>query len=95
LARISVIFNEVFLANVNIAGMATAFELSKAANAKVFRWEYEFVFGLSIFQFDIREDEEQYVKLQEALELLIAAGYFRARIKGLSAFDKVYLNLTS
>ncbi|MEQ2189440.1 hypothetical protein GOODEAATRI_025327 [Goodea atripinnis] len=36
-----------------------------------------------------REDEEQSVKLAEILELLLAAGYFRARIKGLSPFDKV------
>ena len=39
--------------------------------------------------FDIREDEEQLEKLDEMIELLVAAGYFRARIKGLSAFDKV------
>lgn len=42
-----------------------------------------------VFQYDIREDEEQNVKLQEIIDLLVAAGYFRARIKGLSAFDKV------
>lgn len=39
--------------------------------------------------FDVREDEEQDDKLSETLELLLAAGYFRARIKGLSPFDKV------
>lgn len=38
---------------------------------------------------DIREDEEQGIKLQETMELLVAAGYFRARIKGLHPFDKV------
>ncbi|OQV18537.1 Coiled-coil domain-containing protein 93 [Hypsibius exemplaris] len=38
---------------------------------------------------DIREDEEQGIKLQETMELLLAAGYFRARIKGLDPFDKV------
>jgi CCDC93, coiled-coil domain len=38
---------------------------------------------------DIREDEEQGIKLQETMELLLAAGYFRARIKGLHPFDKV------
>lgn len=38
---------------------------------------------------DIREDEEQGIKLQETIDLLLAAGYFRARIKGLSSFDKV------
>jgi len=39
---------------------------------------------------ETREDEEQSVKLAEILELLLAAGYFRARIKGLSPFDKVH-----
>lgn len=37
----------------------------------------------------MREDEEQKIKLQEIIDLLVAAGYFRARIKGLSSFDKV------
>lgn len=41
-----------------------------------------------------REDEEQNVKLAEILELLVAAGYFRARIKGLSPFDKVVGGMT-
>ena len=43
-------------------------------------------------QVDILEDEEQDVKLKESIDLLrllLAAGYFRARIKGLSSFDKV------
>lgn len=43
---------------------------------------------------ETREDEEQSIKLTEILELLVAAGYFRARIKGLSPFDKVSLSLT-
>ncbi|XP_025829146.1 coiled-coil domain-containing protein 93 [Agrilus planipennis] len=43
---------------------------------------------------DIREDEEQSVKLQEIIDLLVAAGYFRARIKGLSPFDKVVGGMT-
>ncbi|KAK7889723.1 hypothetical protein WMY93_025283 [Mugilogobius chulae] len=43
----------------------------------------------NIIQVETREDEEQSVKLAEILELLLAAGYFRARIKGLSPFDKV------
>ena len=30
---------------------------------------------------DVREDAEQEKKCQEVLELLVAAGYFRARIK--------------
>lgn len=41
-----------------------------------------------VLQVETREDEEQNVKLQETIELLLAAGYFRARIKGLSPFDK-------
>lgn len=43
---------------------------------------------------DIREDEEQTTKLQEIIDLLVAAGYFRARIKGLSNFDKVIGGMT-
>ena len=31
--------------------------------------------------YDIRNDEEQEKKSQEVLELLVTAGYFRARIK--------------
>lgn len=38
---------------------------------------------------DVRVDEDQVLKLGEIIELLVAAGYFRARIKGLSDFDKV------
>ncbi|XP_071154810.1 coiled-coil domain-containing protein 93-like isoform X4 [Mytilus edulis] len=45
-------------------------------------------------EFDIREDEEQDVKLGQTLDLLLAAGYFRARIKGLSPFDKVVGGMT-
>lgn len=33
-------------------------------------------------------------KLEEIVELLVAAGYFRARIKGLSPFDKVVGGMT-
>uniref|UniRef100_A0A665W0E6 Coiled-coil domain-containing protein 93 n=1 Tax=Echeneis naucrates TaxID=173247 RepID=A0A665W0E6_ECHNA len=43
---------------------------------------------------ETREDEEQSIKLAEILELLLAAGYFRARIKGLSPFDKVVGGMT-
>lgn len=43
---------------------------------------------------EVREDEEQSVKLQEIIDLLLAAGYFRARIKGLSSFDKVVGGMT-
>uniref|UniRef100_A0A3B1JKV8 Coiled-coil domain-containing protein 93 n=1 Tax=Astyanax mexicanus TaxID=7994 RepID=A0A3B1JKV8_ASTMX len=45
-------------------------------------------------QVETREDEEQSIKLAEILELLLAAGYFRARIKGLSPFDKVVGGMT-
>ena len=38
---------------------------------------------------ETREDEEQGIKFDETVELLLAAGYFRARIKGLSPFDKI------
>lgn len=45
--------------------------------------------GGRVLKFDVREDEEQSVKLKEITELLVAAGYFRGRIKGLSDFDRV------
>ena len=45
--------------------------------------------ALFYLQVETREDEEQNVKLNQTIELLLAAGYFRARIKGLSPFDKV------
>lgn len=41
--------------------------------------------------YDVREDEEQMVKMQEIIDLLLAGGYFRARIKGLHNFDKVFI----
>lgn len=44
-------------------------------------------------KFDVREDEEQLVKLQEIIDLLVAGGYFRARIKGVDNFDKVILKI--
>ncbi|XP_031837895.2 coiled-coil domain-containing protein 93 [Nomia melanderi] len=43
---------------------------------------------------DVREDEEQAKKFQDIIDLLLAAGYFRARIKGLSNFDKVIGGMT-
>ncbi|XP_067891222.1 coiled-coil domain-containing protein 93 isoform X1 [Heterodontus francisci] len=48
----------------------------------------------NIIEVETREDEEQNIKLTEILELLVAAGYFRARIKGLSPFDKVVGGMT-
>ncbi|XP_064143350.1 coiled-coil domain-containing protein 93 isoform X3 [Loxodonta africana] len=50
--------------------------------------------GRGLPEVETREDEEQNVKLTEILELLVAAGYFRARIKGLSPFDKVVGGMT-
>lgn len=50
---------------------------------------YSFECSMMHFQVDVREDEEQTTKFQEIIDLLVAAGYFRARIKGLSNFDKV------
>jgi len=38
---------------------------------------------------EAKHDEEQKAKLQEIFDLLMVAGYFRVRLKGLSAFDKV------
>jgi len=43
---------------------------------------------------ETREDEEQGKKFHETVDLLLAAGYFRARIKGLSPFDKVVGGMT-
>uniref|UniRef100_A0A8C9SIM8 Coiled-coil domain-containing protein 93 n=1 Tax=Scleropages formosus TaxID=113540 RepID=A0A8C9SIM8_SCLFO len=48
----------------------------------------------NVIQVETREDEEQTAKLADILELLLAAGYFRARIKGLSPFDKVVGGMT-
>uniref|UniRef100_A0A0A9YIZ6 Coiled-coil domain-containing protein 93 n=1 Tax=Lygus hesperus TaxID=30085 RepID=A0A0A9YIZ6_LYGHE len=40
-------------------------------------------------QAESREDELQKIKYSEIIDLLIGAGYYRAKIKGLSEFDKV------
>ncbi|XP_031631504.1 protein furry isoform X4 [Contarinia nasturtii] len=45
-------------------------------------------------QVEQREDEEQNAKQQDIFDILVAAGYFRARIKGLSAFDKIVGGMT-
>ncbi|XP_077584680.1 coiled-coil domain-containing protein 93 [Stigmatopora nigra] len=50
--------------------------------------------GVNIIQVETWEDDEQSAKLAEILELLLAAGYFRSRIKGLSPFDKVVGGMT-
>ncbi|XP_057708655.1 coiled-coil domain-containing protein 93 isoform X1 [Corythoichthys intestinalis] len=47
-----------------------------------------------VMQVEAWEDDEQSTKLAEILELLLAAGYFRSRIKGLSPFDKVVGGMT-
>lgn len=41
-----------------------------------------------------RVDKEAKTKFQETIDLLVAAGYFRARIKGLSDFDKIVGGMT-
>ena len=60
------------------------------------KWSGSLVFVINLLslnkcclQVDVQDDEEQHVALQLCLELLVAAGYFRARIQGLSPFDKV------
>ncbi|XP_015121471.1 coiled-coil domain-containing protein 93 isoform X2 [Diachasma alloeum] len=53
-----------------------------------------FVPSSDVVEVDVREDEEQAVKFSEIVDLLVAAGYFRARIKGLSNFDKVVGGMT-
>ena len=40
-------------------------------------------------QVDLREDEESKEKFGQIIDLLLAAGYFRARISTLPPFDKV------
>ncbi|CAF1171491.1 unnamed protein product [Didymodactylos carnosus] len=42
-----------------------------------------------LIKFEVRDDPEQKNKCDETMELLLAAGYFRVRIKGLSEFDKI------
>lgn len=41
-----------------------------------------------------REDTDATAKEQDTFDILVAAGYYRARIKGLSAFDKVVGGMT-
>lgn len=43
---------------------------------------------------EVRDDEEQQIKYQQIISTLVAAGYFRARIIGLSPFDMVVGGLT-
>ena len=42
---------------------------------------------------DLREDEESKEKFGQIIDLLLAAGYFRARISTLPPFDKVIAEL--
>ena len=44
---------------------------------------------------DLREDEESKEKFGQIIDLLLAAGYFRARISTLPPFDKVHFELKS
>ncbi|XP_054871012.1 coiled-coil domain-containing protein 93 isoform X2 [Amphiprion ocellaris] len=81
--------------------LASALQLNMAAGTSVFhRMRTGSKIGAqydqegNVIQVETREDEEQRVKLAEILELLLAAGYFRARIKGLSPFDKVVGGMT-
>ncbi|CAG5025480.1 unnamed protein product [Parnassius apollo] len=43
---------------------------------------------------EVREDAEQIVKWHEICDALVAAGYYRAQLQGLSAFDKIVGGLT-
>ncbi|CAB3259752.1 unnamed protein product [Arctia plantaginis] len=43
---------------------------------------------------EVREDAEQIVKWHEISDALVAAGYYRAQLQGLSAFDKIVGGLT-
>ncbi|XP_017078635.1 coiled-coil domain-containing protein 93 [Drosophila eugracilis] len=45
-------------------------------------------------QVERREDSDATAKEQDTFDILVAAGYYRARIKGLSAFDKVVGGMT-
>ncbi|CAD7013492.1 unnamed protein product [Ceratitis capitata] len=45
-------------------------------------------------QVERREDIDATAKEQETFDMLVAAGYYRARIKGLSSFDKVVGGMT-
>lgn len=45
-------------------------------------------------QVEVREDAEQLVKWHEISDALVAAGYYRAQLQGLSAFDKIVGGLT-
>lgn len=45
-------------------------------------------------QVERREDTDAAAKKVDTFDMLVAAGYYRARIKGLSAFDKVVGGMT-
>ncbi|XP_011502391.1 PREDICTED: coiled-coil domain-containing protein 93 [Ceratosolen solmsi marchali] len=44
--------------------------------------------------FNYVEDEEQVAKFEQIIEMLVNAGYYRARIQGLSNFDKIVGGMT-
>lgn len=45
-------------------------------------------------QVERREDEEQNAKQKQIVDILVAAGYYRALIIGLSEFDKIVGGMT-
>lgn len=58
-------------------------------NSAIKFWSY-----LSYGKVERREDVDATAKEQETFDMLVAAGYYRARIKGLSPFDKVVGGMT-
>ena len=70
--------------------MSTVFVRTRASSKVGVEYDQE---GKEIVV-ETREDEEQQAKFVEIIDLLVAAGYFRARIKGLSSFDKVVGGMT-
>lgn len=43
----------------------------------------------NFIQVEVREDAEQLVKWHEISDALVGAGYYRAQLQGISAFDKI------
>ncbi|XP_067020637.1 coiled-coil domain-containing protein 93-like [Acropora muricata] len=83
--------------HVDLKMAAIARDSSRFAGVKAFSEKFsqpEVDADGRIRKIETREDEEQNVKMAETIELLLAAGYFRARIKGLSPFDKVVGGMT-
>ena len=70
--------------------MSTVFSRTRASSKVGVEYDQE---GKAIVV-ETREDEEQQARRVEIIDLLVAAGYFRARIKGLSSFDKIVGGMT-